>query len=680
MRGEEMKCPECGKELSEGVSFCKYCGSKIDQYKKQNIITNAALSYQFHASEEEKIYNSDMESKEQRLLKRKYLSILVAAVSIIILVSLVIKMYEDNKYICTSCGKKVSTAYYDPFDVNSIYCENCARSYFAPFDYEQYKITDSNYKKENNSALQDSLNTNSNVSEDTDNGTTAVISADNNFEQIDSTSTVTYTCPITGVGTWSVFSDGAAWVRYTDSNYNDCFGLINENGNILYSTQYETSQVTPVTDGLTVVYYTQNCGFTILNNKGEELYNCPSDDGYEFIAYGEGQFLIGKRIHTFDTEDFMIGTIDSNGNPIYEVNQSAGKYSNKGTAGYIGEGFIAFGGLYDLTRGIFLDGCFDNRIVNFDKDDYFFNGYYVMDDGNYRDVYLVSAEENHLATDHVSVSIIDTDYHVWSYSEGYWATESTEDDSAYYLDMNGNIAILPEYDGKIGAISPFSGGYGPLVVTRNEGIYDSHWATIIDSSGKSLYSPIEISGYYIVDSNKGYICAELKDYYGRQPAIIKPDGTILDPDIDNLKDLVSCSLKCDSYIIENGYFVDIENNTIKSLNDSLFINGQVYLDQDILISPIVTGSVGKYHHEADPNVGGYDYDSYILYLNEPLNIYYLDFEGNYQLIEGLTDIYIVSDNTDISQYDGKTISCQVNVYETSIGDLCTDLTNAVVIQ
>lgn len=47
-----------------------------------------------------------------------------------------------KKYTCTRCEKEVSTAYYDPFDEDRYFCEDCIQEYLEGFpgDYNDYKV------------------------------------------------------------------------------------------------------------------------------------------------------------------------------------------------------------------------------------------------------------------------------------------------------------------------------------------------------------------------------------------------------------------------------------------------------------------------------------------------------------------------------------------------------------
>ena len=44
------------------------------------------------------------------------------------------------KYECSRCNVKMSEAYYDPFSEGDYFCESCARDYFSPFPYSNFKV------------------------------------------------------------------------------------------------------------------------------------------------------------------------------------------------------------------------------------------------------------------------------------------------------------------------------------------------------------------------------------------------------------------------------------------------------------------------------------------------------------------------------------------------------------
>lgn len=47
----------------------------------------------------------------------------------------------EEKYTCYKCGTTTSKAYYDlNATKDDVLCEDCARSYWMPFPYENYRV------------------------------------------------------------------------------------------------------------------------------------------------------------------------------------------------------------------------------------------------------------------------------------------------------------------------------------------------------------------------------------------------------------------------------------------------------------------------------------------------------------------------------------------------------------
>lgn len=44
-----------------------------------------------------------------------------------------------KEYECRKCDVKTSKIYYN-YDGDIAYCEDCAREYWAPFDYKTYRV------------------------------------------------------------------------------------------------------------------------------------------------------------------------------------------------------------------------------------------------------------------------------------------------------------------------------------------------------------------------------------------------------------------------------------------------------------------------------------------------------------------------------------------------------------
>nr|WP_297704004.1 zinc-ribbon domain-containing protein [uncultured Butyrivibrio sp.] len=132
-----MKCPNtaCGKEITDTSQYCKYCGTKIENPK-----ATINANYQYH---EPMTPDDSHISLPTRTLAQNGSKSFGAAIVVVLVLAVIAVIWFASRptYTCSVCGKTVKTAYYDPYDYNSVFCADCARSYFAPFPYEAYKIT-----------------------------------------------------------------------------------------------------------------------------------------------------------------------------------------------------------------------------------------------------------------------------------------------------------------------------------------------------------------------------------------------------------------------------------------------------------------------------------------------------------------------------------------------------------
>lgn len=58
----------------------------------------------------------------------------------ILLLMMVVCCGCGEKYTCQRCEKETTDAYYDPFDKDEYFCADCAREYFAPLPYTNYRV------------------------------------------------------------------------------------------------------------------------------------------------------------------------------------------------------------------------------------------------------------------------------------------------------------------------------------------------------------------------------------------------------------------------------------------------------------------------------------------------------------------------------------------------------------
>ena len=124
-----MLCPKCKQNISDESIYCKYCG-----YEIRKPLTSSTSE------------NTGNYVTPKRIGSSGLIVGIVVAVFCIIAAVVVIYM-QKPKYKCDGCGKIVGTAYYDPFAKGTALCEDCAREYFAPFDYSAYIISDTYLQK-----------------------------------------------------------------------------------------------------------------------------------------------------------------------------------------------------------------------------------------------------------------------------------------------------------------------------------------------------------------------------------------------------------------------------------------------------------------------------------------------------------------------------------------------------
>ncbi len=66
---------------------------------------------------------------------------IVIIAAVLVFLGMVICLYlGTGSHTCSRCGKKTIVAYYDPLDTDEYFCEDCAKEYFAPLPYQNYRV------------------------------------------------------------------------------------------------------------------------------------------------------------------------------------------------------------------------------------------------------------------------------------------------------------------------------------------------------------------------------------------------------------------------------------------------------------------------------------------------------------------------------------------------------------
>lgn len=150
LSGKDDYCPKCGIKLTTTcMDSDVYQGlAELDQIKIKTALYNGEdISSMYEEAQialqqyyEERSRKKAMQEKSLITIKidKKTAIFIVAATLIIALIGIV---YTNvPRYTCSRCGKTVTKAYYDPWDSDSYFCEDCARDYYAPFPIESYRV------------------------------------------------------------------------------------------------------------------------------------------------------------------------------------------------------------------------------------------------------------------------------------------------------------------------------------------------------------------------------------------------------------------------------------------------------------------------------------------------------------------------------------------------------------
>lgn len=128
-----MFCSKCGTELEEDSKFCNKCGEKINKSIQIDIsdIGNTVT---------QSIKNFDIDETKEKVKKVYHKSPkLIICIGIVIGILLILWM-SSNAHTCDTCGKTFfGTQYYDSWYIDKTMCEDCAREYYAPLPYQNYK-------------------------------------------------------------------------------------------------------------------------------------------------------------------------------------------------------------------------------------------------------------------------------------------------------------------------------------------------------------------------------------------------------------------------------------------------------------------------------------------------------------------------------------------------------------
>ena len=412
------------------------------------------------------------------------------------------------------------------------------------------------------------------------------------------------------------FSEGLCWVEFQDYNNSNKLGVINTDGELIYSIYYaDTYQkldvvslvaeacCTDFSGGYSVcfpknVYEPSSYpGFIIIDNEGNETYIAKDDSDSEkwyYLANYNGAFLVLHYGSDFSHSGIDYKIIDAKGNVLadnlreYQISCSS---TGEQIAKDLGEGIFEVEG-YGETLYFNLNDYTCMTADSFEIDTPFYEGQAVvlsktscitLDDLKNQDTlnaYLEGTEDS------------SESYRKLSHAGGgYFWCQGPEGDGYYSYDRSRYISI-PEFSDEVSVthFGHFSGGYAPLYY---RGADSKPYFTLLKEDGTLSFDPILCtnSGYwdssYDPDSWNGYTPVWMGD--DKSYSIVTPEGKVLDPGIDDLSCIGNDARIMDCY---NGDPYNINSNCIVSEGffNSDYLSKTVYSGGDSGKSAYCEGS------------------------------------------------------------------------------------------
>lgn len=337
-----------------------------------------------------------------------------------------------------------------------------------------------------------------------------------------------------------VFSEGFAWVRTDTPNQ---LAVIDTDGSIMFTLDNVsgTIEATPFYDGASVVYPSRQrnaYGFAIYDTNGNLLSS--SDDGddatdIEFLAEGEGIYLLAKTTSGFSENKTVVYCIDKNGNMKSDEIEFPDFFNYRVfDYNYIGNGNFAFSG------GGIIDGklILDNDIYQYNADVDIIKDYIVQTVGREG---VIPGNTSMMGTYmFMRADLYDRDN-----------LDKFDEKSGWY-DKDLNLAVsVPDYpDGvTVDEVGQFNGGYAPVKLRGADGKY---YFTVIDKTGNQVYEPVGgVEGYTQYSSSNGIVTFNVLENGSDTYYIIDKDGTLynLSDDVSAFTGTVYANLGSKNYVI-----------------------------------------------------------------------------------------------------------------------------------
>jgi len=478
------------------------------------------------------------------------------------------------------------------------------------------------------------------------------------------------------------FSEGLSWVSYYDDKIGEKYGVIDTDGNLVYSLDVEavfgenridSVGVTPFFNGKSVVYY-KDKGFIIIDNKGEVVLDQTAEENTWFTGYtDEGEMFCTTHSTGFSEDVWKVFRIKADGTTedlalaLDEDCQSHDDavFANGSQYGIAGKIFKIADGIYiknyailNLNKGKMIYAPYDLRGVSGDKVE--FNG------GNF----CIPFEE---------IAAIDSSDDIYNMKiKDLFETRGIDSVSYYRLLNDGNIVCQEERDSKNYAIFDIDGNKKmslPDIVDYREclndfcydgkyaaciarGVDEDYYALLINEKGEMAYEPLKIGESYSSQTcavANGHIFVNGEE---RKQYVISPEGKIIeDGNLSSLGDALLLYTGNANYytpVISEGFiYYPIENKMCS-------------FDGKKEIVSVKTEVPYEETQEEESYDDSYD-DDYAEELRQKVakDLAENAFIGKYNSADGKNEVNIAEDSISIS-VNGKTFNTGDNFYNMDV--------------
>ncbi|RJW36422.1 hypothetical protein DXC97_20400 [Lachnospiraceae bacterium TF09-5] len=305
------------------------------------------------------------------------------------------------------------------------------------------------------------------------------------------------------------FSEGLAWVRGNRSdNGENVFVLIDENGKVIFVENESLIYASECQDGMIYIRKMTEEGIVesiVIDSDGNELFCSKDINNSNVLGYGDGVFVVGKRVAGFDINETQIGLVDVDGKWIKEMstdifnidsncvidNVENGK---ENTLQYLGDGIFEAHNKDNLFQYVFYNSVDDVSFA--------LNGYWGIDGGYYNGKILVYNTRDygfkgvHSLDKYGNLTMISEGVEnnkIGIYSDGLWYY------SGGFFNINGDKVIdINQYKDRIESVRypypKFKDGYAVLVLKGDD---NNAYYTVLDMNGEIMFEPriLELAYY-----------------------------------------------------------------------------------------------------------------------------------------------------------------------------------------